>query len=50
MTPVKTFFANLEARCCSICGSVLIEDGESYITECFPCQGWMVHAETKKEK
>ncbi|NGQ96684.1 YhfH family protein [Brevibacillus sp. SYP-B805] len=50
MTPVTTFFKNLEARRCLICGSVLMEEGESYLTECFPCQGWMVNQEEREHQ
>jgi hypothetical protein len=38
MTPVTTFFQNLEAKCCTACGQAMAEQAESYMTECFPCQ------------
>jgi hypothetical protein len=38
MTPVTTFFQNLEAKCCSLCGDVIAEQAESYMNECFTCQ------------
>jgi len=37
MTPVSTFFRNLEAKRCCACGCVLTEQAESYMTECFEC-------------
>lgn len=38
MTPIATFFRNLEAKCCAACGQVISEQAESYATECFSCQ------------
>lgn len=38
MTPIATFFRNLEAKCCAACGQTISEQAESYSTECFSCQ------------
>lgn len=38
MTPITTFFRNLESKCCAACGQVMSEQAESYMTECFSCQ------------
>ncbi|CAJ1004024.1 MULTISPECIES: protein YhfH [Bacillales] len=38
MTPIATFFRNLEAKCCTVCGQAMTEQAESYMTECFDCQ------------
>ncbi|MFY0545157.1 protein YhfH [Brevibacillus sp. H7] len=38
MTPVTTFFQNLEAKCCTQCGNAMTEQAESYLNECIPCQ------------
>jgi len=38
MTPITSFFRNLEAKCCAACGETINEQAESYATECFTCQ------------
>ena len=39
MVPVSTsFFNQLQAKCCAVCGEVIAEQAESYMTECFTCQ------------
>jgi len=47
MTPITTFFRNLEAKCCSSCGQVISEQAESYANECYTCQD---HASTDAYK
>lgn len=47
MTPITTFFRNLEAKCCVSCGQVISEQAESYATECYTCQD---HATTDAYK
>ncbi|MET3292031.1 YhfH family protein [Brevibacillus fluminis] len=38
MTPVSTFFRNLQPKCCAACGEVIMEQAEAYMNECFTCQ------------
>jgi len=38
MTPVQSFYRNLESKCCATCGDVIVEQAESYMNECFHCQ------------
>ncbi|UFJ41250.1 YhfH family protein [Brevibacillus humidisoli] len=37
MMAVSEFFATLQKKCCSVCGNVIVEQAESYATECFHC-------------
>ncbi|WP_126425331.1 protein YhfH [Brevibacillus marinus] len=37
MMAVGQFFASLPKKCCSVCGSEIDEQAESYATECGPC-------------
>ncbi|MEJ8548625.1 protein YhfH [Brevibacillus borstelensis] len=43
MTPITSFFRYLESKCCAACGQTMVEQAESYMTECFTCQEKATH-------
>ncbi|MBO8164610.1 MAG: YhfH family protein [Brevibacillus sp.] len=50
MMAVSQFFATLQEKCCSVCGRTLVEQAESYMTECFQCSEHALEAKQTRSR